>query len=113
MLSQKYKDKHIQSSDLSDANFFSKRGKDKFPSIFSVSEFVLWENSKNFGTAFIKEVKENAGALGDYQLLNSSLYHNYASCASFFDDNMEKTSCFLDLLSRCDIMNQFVYKHQA
>lgn len=66
-----------------------------------------------FGTAFLKEVKQNCSALGDYQLLNNSLFYNYSHCCSYFDDNMEKTACFVDLLSRCDNMTQFVFKHQA
>ena len=113
ILSQKYKDKRISSSDLTESNFFNKKGKDKFPSIFDVTEYVLWEKSQAFGTAFIKEVKDNCSALGDYQLLNNSLYHNFQHCCSYFDDNMEKSACFLDLLSRCDVMSQFVFKNQA
>jgi len=45
--------------------------------------------------------------MGDYQLLNDCLYENFSGCAYYFDDNMQKTSLFLDQVSYSAVIKQY------
>ena len=78
--------------------------KDAFTNVFDVTdEILIGKNKTLFGNELLKNVKKTTGALGDYQLLNNSLFQNYCNVAYYFDDNMEKTAFFLDTLSRCEL----------
>jgi hypothetical protein len=115
-LAKKFKNQRITLDGLSKSNLYNQKDgglKDQFTNIFTVTEKVLFEKPSHlFGTQLLREIKAETSALGDYQLLNNSLFENYSSCAHYFDDSMEKTAFFLDTLSRCEIQHEFVYKTQ-
>ena len=78
--------------------------KDTFANVFDVSDKILVGKNKTlFGNQLLKDIKRTTGALGDYQLLNNSLFQNYSDVSYYFDDNMEKTAFFLDTISRCEL----------
>lgn len=48
--------------------------------------------------------------MGNTELLNDYIYHNYSQSVGYFDDDLEKTAYFLDTLSRADINDCYVRK---
>jgi hypothetical protein len=58
----------------------------------------------------LHEVKELAMSIESEQL-NDCLYQNYNS-VNYFDDDLEKTSFFLDSLSRADIYEHYIMRTQ-
>lgn len=91
----------------------SSYGKDKFDSVFTVAENIMFERPTH--TQFVRlihEVKEMAFSLGDTELLNDCIYHNYNSAVSYFDDDLEKTAFFLDSLSKADNYEKYIRRTQ-
>lgn len=92
----------------------SLRAKDEFNNLFYVLETIFFDKSEHiWGAQLAQEIRKVTRSLGDYQLLNDALFENYSNCCTYFDDNMERTSFFLDLLSSCDLQQKFVFKNQA
>lgn len=60
----------------------------------------------------LKELKEKVFSFGDADLLNEFVYHNYCSSVSYFDDDMEKTSQYLDMLSKYDTILNYTRRTQ-
>jgi hypothetical protein len=60
----------------------------------------------------LKELKEKVFNFGDTELLNEFVYHNYCSSISYFDDDMEKTSLYLDMLSKYDTILHYTRRSQ-
>lgn len=50
--------------------------------------------------------------MGDAELMNDYIYHNYSKSVSYFDDDMEKTSLFLDQLSQTDCVDHYIRRTQ-
>jgi len=48
--------------------------------------------------------------LNQTTLLNDCLFENYSVCAHYIDDDLEKTSTFLDTLSMQDIYTQRAHR---
>jgi len=55
----------------------------------------------------LTETRNLAASMGDYQLLNDCLYENFSGCTYYFDDNMQKTSLFLDQVSYSAVIKQY------
>jgi hypothetical protein len=53
-----------------------------------------YNNSK-----MLAKVRAKVRDFGDTYLLNDYVFHNYPSSITYFDDDMEKTSLYLDTLS--------------
>ncbi|CDW81860.1 chromosome transmission fidelity protein 18 homolog [Stylonychia lemnae] len=90
-------------------------GKDSFDRIFNVIDDILFCKDRHTytnNTKLIKEVKEKVHSVGDPELINDYLYHNYSGCVNYFDDDLEKTAFFLDSLSRADINDRFIRRTQ-
>lgn len=90
-------------------------GKDSFDSVFNVIDDILFSKDKhtyNNNAKLIKEVREKVQSVGDVDLINDYIYHNYTQCVNYFDDDMEKTAYFLDTLSRADLNDNFIRRTQ-
>ena len=115
MLASKYQGQRITYEDYylsSMKGGQSLSAKDDFNTLFYVLETIFFEKSEHiWGALLSQEIQKLTRSHGDYQLLNDALFENYSNCCNYFDDNMEKSSFFLDLLSRCDLQQRFVYKH--
>lgn len=86
-------------------------GKDNFESIFNVSDKIMFFRDRHTYTNNVKllnEVKELVFSLGDSELLNDYIFHNYSNSVNYFDDDFEKTAFFLDSLSRADLADKFI-----
>ena len=50
--------------------------------------------------------------MGDAELMNDYIFHNYSKAVSYFDDDLEKTALFLDQLSLADCVNHYIGRTQ-
>jgi hypothetical protein len=58
------------------------------------------EQHQNYGNQkLLAKVKSSVSAFGDSDLLNDFIFNNYCNSITYFDDDMEKTSLYLDTLS--------------
>ena len=53
-------------------------------------------STKSTGLRLLQEVKKLVRNMGDAELMNDYIFHNYSKAVSYFDDDLEKTSAFLD-----------------
>lgn len=60
----------------------------------------------------LNQVKTKVQQFGDVDLLNDFIFHNYGSSVTYFDDDIEKTALYLDLLSRSDNINRYIHRTQ-
>lgn len=63
-------------------------------------------------TKMLNQVKTKVSQFGDVDLLNDFIFHNYGSSVTYFDDDIEKTALYLDLLSRSDNINKYIHRTQ-
>ena len=56
----------------------------------------------------LAQIRSKIFAFGDTYLLNDFVFHNYSHSITYFDDDMEKTSLYLDTLSQGDVFNQYI-----
>jgi hypothetical protein len=47
-------------------------------------------------------------SFGEPELLNDFMFTNYSNTIAYFDDDLEKTSLYLDILSKNDTINHYI-----
>eukprot|EP00347_Sterkiella_histriomuscorum_P000515 403375550 len=90
-------------------------GKDNFDNVFNIADELLFCKDRHIYTnnvKLLKEVRQKVQVLGDSQLLNDYLFHNYSSSVGYFDDDLEKTAYFLDTMSRAELNQSFIGRTQ-
>lgn len=115
-LSRKFGGSYISKKNLEESNVYSRNGglKDSTISIFEATESILFGKFTTFDNiGLLRGIKQTCQSFGDYRQLNDSLLENFSNVCHYSDDSFEKTAYFMDLLSRCDIMQSFVYKTQS
>lgn len=115
-LSRKFQGSMISKKDLEESSMYSRNGglKDSTISIFEATEQILFGKFTTYDNlGLLNRVKLIGSSFGDYRQLNDSLLENFSNCCHYSDDSFEKTAFFMDLLSRCDVMQSFVYKTQS
>ncbi len=64
----------------------------------------MFNNERNNfnNTKLISDIKSRLQSVGDTELVNDFLFENYNHSVNYFDDDLEKTAFFMDLMSRQD-----------
>ena len=70
------------------------------------------ERYQSTNVKLLNEIKSQVMNFGDPDLLNEFVYHNYPTAVSYFDDDMEKTALYLDMLSRNENTSQYIKRTQ-
>jgi hypothetical protein len=88
--------------------------KDTAESIFNVGDSILINHDKYAVSQakLLNHVKRQTMNFGDPQLLNEFVYHNFPTSVSYFDDDLEKTAFYLDLVSKNDNNCHYVRRSQ-
>ena len=60
----------------------------------------------------LSEVKSLSNNLGDNELMNDYIFHNYSRTVNYFDDDFEKTAFFMDMMSLSDVNDAFTHRTQ-
>lgn len=82
--------------------------KDQHSNLFQVAEQVLFNKpEQKVSYQVLADVRNLVTSMGDAQLLNDCLYESYNGCTYYFDDDMRKTTLFLDQLSHSTVVKQF------
>lgn len=82
--------------------------KDQHSNLFQVAEHVLFNKPKQkISYQILTEIRNLVTSLGDSQLLNDCLYESYNGRTYYTDDDLSKTSLFLDQLSHSTVVKQY------